>query len=138
MDENTGDKMRASRGLSNGVAIGAVLCLGLAFSGDALAQAANADCRADAAKFCAQVQPGAGRVAQCLKESQWQISAACREHAEAVARRTSETLQACRDEALLYCSSAEIDAGGISQCLNRAKGPLSAECSALVKLLQKK
>ena len=129
--------MRRLRALSNGVAIGGALCLGLVLAGDALAQAANANCRADAAKFCTHVQPGAGRVGQCLKESQWQLSAACREHAEVVSRRMSETLQACRDEALLYCSSAEVDGGGISQCLNRAKGQLSAECSALAKLLQK-
>lgn len=129
--------MKPRKSMLNAMTVGAALYLALVFAGDAFPQAANANCRADAATFCTHAQLGAGRVAQCLKESQWQLSAACREHAEVVSGRMGETLQACRDEALLYCSSAEVAGGGISQCLNRAKGQLSAECSALAKLLQK-
>jgi len=117
------------------VLVGAALSLGLVLAGSALAQAPAADCRADVAKFCAQVEPGQGRVAQCLKESQWQLSAACQAHADVVAKRMKETLQACRDEALQYCSSAEVNSGRIGQCLKRNNPRLSPECKALVNLL---
>ena len=117
------------------VLMGAALSLGLVFAGSAVAQAPAPACRADVAQFCAQVEPGEGRVAQCLKESQWQLSAACQEHADVVAKRMKETLQACRDEALSYCSSAEVNSGRIGQCLKQENRRLSPECRSLAKLL---
>lgn len=129
--------MKPRKSLLSCMTVSAALYLGLAVGGHAFAQVSNGNCRADVAKFCSQVQPGAGRVAQCLKESQWQLSAACQEHAQAVSRRTGETLQACRDEALQYCSSAEVDAGQIAQCLKRENSRLSPECKTLANLLQK-
>lgn len=114
---------------------GVALGVGLVCVADVPAQAPAADCRAEVAKFCAQVEPGQGRVAQCLKESQWQLSAACQAHADVVAKRMKETLQACRDEALQYCSSAEVNSGRIGQCLKRNNPRLSLECKALVNLL---
>jgi hypothetical protein len=115
----------------------AALGLGLACSANAPAQAPAAECRADVAKFCAQVQAGEGRVARCLKESQWQLSAACQQHVDLVAARTKETLQACQDEILQFCSSGEVEGRGIAQCLKRENPRLSPECRALAKLLQK-
>lgn len=35
-------------------------------------------CRADYAKFCADIQPGGGRIAQCLKAHANALSAECR------------------------------------------------------------
>ena len=117
---------------------GAALGLGLACAATALAQApAAAECRADVAKFCAQVAPGQGRIARCLKESQWQLSPACQEHAERIAVQTKETLQACQDEILQFCSSGEVQGRGIAQCLKRENPHLSPECKVLSKLLQK-
>jgi len=55
-----------------------------------------------------------------------------------VAAQEGETRQACQDDILEYCSSAEVDAGRIAQCLKRENQRLSPECKALAKLLQKK
>ena len=115
--------------------MGMTLGLGLALAGNAMAQAPAAECRADVAKFCAQVEPGGGRVGQCLKESQWQLSQGCQRHAELVAARTKETLQACQDEIVQYCSSAEVEGRRIAQCLKRENPRLSPECRALARLL---
>ncbi|MFG1463969.1 cysteine rich repeat-containing protein [Xanthobacter sp. DSM 24535] len=41
-------------------------------------QAAQQACRTDAQKLCASVQPGGGRIVQCLREQQGQLSEACR------------------------------------------------------------
>ena len=42
-----------------------------------------AACRADAEKFCAEVQPGKGRIARCLRHHHSQLSAECRDSAKA-------------------------------------------------------
>ena len=42
-----------------------------------------AACRADVQKFCADVQPGQSRIANCLRQNAAQVSAECR---DAIAR----------------------------------------------------
>ena len=129
--------MKPRKSVYIGMTISAGLCLVLAGAVNAFAQAAPANCRADVAKFCSHTEPGQGRIARCLSESQWQLSPACQQHAEAVSNRMSETLQACKDEALQYCSSAEVNGGQIAQCLKREQNQLSSECKTLANLLQK-
>jgi hypothetical protein len=41
-------------------------------------QEVRASCEDDAKKFCAGVQPGGGRIAQCLKQHEADLSDACR------------------------------------------------------------
>ena len=36
-------------------------------------------CKADVEKLCFGVQPGGGRIADCLKQNQAQVSAACKD-----------------------------------------------------------
>jgi hypothetical protein len=41
------------------------------------AKNASADCKDDIAKFCKDVKPGGGRILECLKDNQAQISPVC-------------------------------------------------------------
>ena len=108
---------------------------GLALTGSAVAQTQRLGCQADVAKFCSHTEQGKGRIAQCLKEVQWQLSTACQQYSELVNSRTKETLQACQDEILQYCSVTEVTNGRITNCLKKGSPNLSAECKALAKLL---
>lgn len=122
------------RGLRSILTSGATLCVALAFTGDVTAQSDNASCRAEIARFCAQVAAGKGRVAQCLEESYWQLSPACQEHTKTVAAGLKETLHACQDDMLLHCTRADVVGGRGSQCLARKPG-LSPACATLANLL---
>ena len=44
------------------------------------AMAAKSTCDADAAKFCKDVEPGQGRLRDCLKANEANLSAECKEH----------------------------------------------------------
>ena len=68
--------MNPNGSLAGRLAAGAVLCLGVALSGSASAQAPS--CKADLAKFCPQAKPGGGRIAACLKQSAGEASAGCK------------------------------------------------------------
>ena len=61
-----------------------IALLVLAIGSGAFAQAANRDllrtaCMDDYKKFCAGVQPGGGRILQCLREREKELTPACRD-----------------------------------------------------------
>jgi hypothetical protein len=116
-----------------GAAVG--VCLAAGVAAEASAQPRDADCRAEIAAHCAAVLPGQGRVAGCLQERYWQLSAACQAHAKTVAGALKETLQACHDDLLLHCSRAEVAGGRGARCLAGRRG-LAADCSRVIRLLQ--
>lgn len=113
----------------------AALCLGLMFAGGAWAAPS---CKADVAKFCPQVQAGGGRIAECLKQNEAQLSDGCKERIKMVAERLKEVKQACADDVQQFCASVKPGDGRIAQCLKGHKDKVSAECKAAVAELREK
>ena len=84
-----------------------------------------AACKPDAEKLCPGVQPGQGRVADCLKQHQDQLSGACREKIAEAQRR-----HPCMKDAERLCKGVQPGEGRIMQCLHEHEAELSAECKA--------
>jgi hypothetical protein len=115
---------------------GAALCLSLAFAPSAFAAPS---CKADVGKFCPQVQPGGGRIAQCLKQNEAQLSAPCVERIKMVAAQLHEVKEACADDLQQYCASVKVGGGRVAQCLRQHKDKLSTECKTqIADILDKK
>ena len=128
--------MKLNQCLVGQITVAAALCLGLVFAQSVYAAPS---CKADVAKFCPQVQPGGGRIAQCLKQNQAQLSPSCQERIKMVAARLKEVNQACEDDLQQYCAGVKPGEGRIAQCLKDHKDKLSAECKTqIADLLQKK
>jgi hypothetical protein len=116
--------------------VAAALCLGLGIAPSAYAAPS---CKADVEKFCPSVQPGGGRIAQCLKQNKAQLSASCQERIKMVAARLKEVAKACEDDVQQYCVGVKPGEGRVAQCLKEHKDKLSAECKTqIAALLEKK
>lgn len=92
------------------------------------AQAAQGGCKADAEKLCKDVQPGEGRVIECLKTHQKELSPKCVDQVKAVKAASN----ACEPDVEKFCWDTPIGKGGIAGCLKKHSAELSAECKAAV------
>lgn len=109
-------------------AAGVFLGLGFALSGGALAQAPG--CRADVEKFCADVKPGGGRIAACLKKNAAQLSPACKERVAEMRDVLKEVSKACEDDVHALCPGVQPGGGRIAACLKQNEAKVSAGCKA--------
>jgi hypothetical protein len=103
-----------------------VFCLCMA--GSVSAEEVDKPCVADANKLCKDVQPGEGRVAQCMKEHEKELSPACKENIKKLKEKTKEVADACKDDAAKLCKDVEPGQGRILRCLKVHQGELSPAC----------
>jgi hypothetical protein len=79
------------------------------------------DCRADYRKFCSATQPGGGRIADCLKQHQAELSPSC--------QASIVTLGECGEAAKKICGA---DAAGSTfrECVKANADAFSPACQA--------
>jgi hypothetical protein len=90
-------------------------------------------CRADIEKFCKDVQPGQGRIAQCIKRHEAELSPACEEHIYAEKEKVKEFIKACKPDAEKLCKGVVAGKGRIYRCLKANEAQLSPDCRAHLK-----
>ncbi len=106
-------------------------CIGVLFVGmDAYAQGQRGPCAADIAKLCKDVKPGGGRLAECLKEHEKEISPACAASIRETKRKLKDAHQACADDAQKFCKDVKPGEGRILNCLREHQKDLSPACQA--------
>ncbi len=89
-------------------------------------------CAEDVARFCKDVQPGAGGIAKCLKEHKSELSTSCKEMISRIRERRMEFRQACRDDALKFCKDVQPGGGRVIRCLKEHENDLSAACRSVM------
>lgn len=91
-------------------------------------------CQADRQRFCANIQPGQGRIARCLNQNQAQLSAPCRQKLEQrmnrMRARAQQVRQSCRADVQQFCAGVSRGQGRVYQCLKQNEAQLSAACKA--------
>jgi hypothetical protein len=98
-----------------------------------LAAANERPCRADMEKFCADVKPGGGRVAECLRKHIDELSSECKAHGQEVRERLQEAHEACQEDISKYCKEVKPGEGHILACLKKHDKDLSATCKAAMR-----
>jgi hypothetical protein len=97
-------------------------------------------CTAEVRTFCADVQPGGGRILQCLKTHEAKLSPACAQRASELQGAVSGPLGACRDDyaALCYHPRASTSRQEMIQCLQTHQAKLSAGCQKALQIVSGK
>jgi hypothetical protein len=95
----------------------------------ALAQDDN-PCAGDIERFCGNIQPGMGRIADCLKQNEDQLSPECKQqHLSEVADALRQTQESCADDSVRYCGKYLQPPGeGLLNCLKLNATSLSPAC----------
>jgi hypothetical protein len=115
----------------------AVLCVVLFNGIPANAQAKN-PCAEDVAKFCKDVQPGGGRLANCLKAHESELSPVCKASHDQAKARAKEAHEACADDVQKLCKDVKPGEGRIVRCLKDNSDRLSNECRDKLMAAKKK
>jgi Golgi apparatus protein 1 len=91
---------------------------------------AGVPCQDDATKFCANVPTGSGRVQECLKAHEKQLSPTCRKAVDSL-RKNAQTFAAiCVFDMQRFCSDTPPGGMRMLKCLETNHDDLSPNCKA--------
>ena len=110
--------------LKNALAISFALLL---FGSNALAQDAARACVADIKKLCADVKPGEGRIAGCVKQHVADLSTPCQN----LLTRTAAAAKACTNDVKQRCADARRRTAKLA-CIKSALTNLSDDCKSAI------
>ena len=113
--------------LKSVLVIGAALLLS---GSSAVAQSPARACVADVKKNCASVEPGEGRIADCIKKHVGDFSAPCQE----LLASTAAAAKTCTDDVKQRCEDARRRAAKIT-CLKSTLTNLSDGCKSAISLV---
>jgi len=88
----------------------------------------NRPCSADIEKFCKDVQPGEGRIVQCLKAHNAELSSECKEKGQELKEKANAFKEACKEDADKFCKDVPRGHGARIQCLKDHEADLSPTC----------
>jgi len=111
-----------------------ILCLSaLPFAGLEVRAESVGPCAADITKLCKEVKFGGGRIMNCLKEREQELSPACKDHQLAMIKRIREAPQVCQDDVEQFCRNVRPENRRILRCLKQNQAQLSPECNSKMK-----
>jgi hypothetical protein len=121
---------RSSKLRKTGIAAIAIVVVALCTGLGAAQGSGQGPCKDDAAKLCKDVQPGEGRIMQCMKEHENELSPACKERIAEMKKGAQEVREACQEDVLKLCKDIEPGGGRIINCLREHENDLSPACKA--------
>ena len=95
-------------------------------------------CADDIEKYCKEIKPGGGRIMNCLKAHEAELSASCRGKIRELQGIIKDCEQACAGDIAQFCKDVQPGGGGIMKCLRERDKELSPSCSAKLEMIGKR
>jgi len=92
-------------------------------------------CADDIAKFCKEIKPGGGRILNCLKAHETELSVSCQGKICELQGIIKDCEQACAGDIAKFCKDVEPGGGRIVKCLREHDKELSPSCSAKLEMI---
>ena len=113
----------------------AALCATSLFANAAVAdeqQMRRDACRADVERLCKDIQPGQGRLGQCMKKNEASVSQECKDQMAKMRDEMRQRMQAfdeaCKGDVEKFCKNVQLGHGRMASCLRDNSANLSAAC----------
>ncbi len=113
--------------------VGGLLGVGLILAGSIFAvgaQAATNPCEEDMKANCSDVQPGGGRLLNCLQQNLNKVSAKCKDHWITNADAIVDVRLKCANDVEQFCSKTLPGQGRLLRCLQLNHEKISPDCLA--------
>ena len=91
-------------------------------------------CADEIEKFCKDVLPGGGRIAECLEQHQDELSESCKIKCESIKNRIKQCEQACANDIENFCKDIQPGNGRILNCLRENKDEISTVCKESIQI----
>jgi hypothetical protein len=95
-------------------------------------------CADDIEKYCKEIKPGGGRILNCLKAHENELSVSCRGKIGELQGFIKECEQACAGDIAQFCKEIQPGGGRIIKCLKERDKELSPSCSAKLEMIGKR
>lgn len=92
------------------------------------AHAYTPGCYKEVQKICAGVEPGEGRLTDCVTRNQSQFSVTCRPEVHAVIEQRGRFTTQCKTHAAALCPGVKAGTGRLYACLRFQEDQLGATC----------
>jgi hypothetical protein len=96
----------------------------------------RAACGEDLQQLCVGVQPGGGRLVQCLSSHTSELSAACGNMISAAGRGGAKLRAACDHDLQQLCVGVQPGGDRLAECLSSHTSELSAACGNMIAAIQ--
>ena len=95
-------------------------------------------CADDIEKYCKDTKPGGGRLLNCLKEHETELSESCRGKISELYGIIKGCEQACSGDIAQFCKEVQPGEGRIIKCLKEREKELSPSCSKKLEMIGKR
>jgi hypothetical protein len=95
-------------------------------------------CADDIEKYCKEIKPGGGRILNCLKSHETEISISCKAKIEELKGIIKDAEQACSGDISQFCKEVQPGEGRIIKCLREHDKELTSSCSAKLETIGKR
>ena len=95
-------------------------------------------CADDIEKFCKGIKPGAGRILNCLKAHEAELTVSCRGKIGELQGIIRDCEQSCEGDIVQFCKDVQPGGGRIVKCLRERDKELSSSCREKLEMIGKR